>query len=96
MYDSRRTSVPLWVAEARRGCSNHPPGLYAFRSDFGERTGRDTRGPQHYFTMRVDQEFLDAVEELRRLQTPIPTKADAIREAVMETLKRAKAGKRAR
>jgi hypothetical protein len=47
------------------------------------------------FTMRVDQEFLDAVEELRRLQTPIPTKADAIREAVMEALKRAKArGKR--
>jgi len=46
------------------------------------------------FTMRVDQEFLDAVEELRRLQTPIPTKADAIRAAVMEALKRAKAKKR--
>jgi hypothetical protein len=29
-------------------------------------------------------ENLDAVEELRRLQTPIPTKADVIREAVME------------
>ena len=42
------------------------------------------------FTMQVDQEFLDAVEELRRQQTPIPTKADAIREAV-EALKRAKA-----
>jgi hypothetical protein len=46
--------------------------------------------------MRVDQQFLDAVKELRRLQTPIPTKADAIREAVMETLNRAKAGKHAR
>ena len=46
------------------------------------------------FTMRVDQEFLDAVEELRRLQSPIPTKADAIRAAVMEALKRARAKKR--
>jgi hypothetical protein len=47
------------------------------------------------FAMRVDQEFLDAVEELRRLQTPIPTKSDVIREAVMDALKRAKAkGKR--
>jgi hypothetical protein len=46
------------------------------------------------FTMRVDQEFLDAVEELRGLQRPIPTKADAIREAVMEALKRAKAKRR--
>ena len=46
------------------------------------------------FTMRVDQEFLDAVDELRRLQSPIPTKADAIRAAVMEALKRAK-GKKA-
>jgi hypothetical protein len=40
--------------------------------------------------MRVDQEVLDAIEELRRLQTPIPTKAEAIREAVMEALERAK------
>jgi Arc/MetJ-type ribon-helix-helix transcriptional regulator len=47
------------------------------------------------FAMRVDQEFLDAVEELRGLQRPIPTKSDVIREAVMEALKRAKAkGKR--
>jgi hypothetical protein len=43
------------------------------------------------FTMRADQEFLDAVEELRRLQSPIPTKADVIRAAVMDALKRAKA-----
>jgi hypothetical protein len=54
------------------GARTTRPGFTAFRSDFGERTGRDTRGPQHYFTMRVDQEFLDDVEELRRLQTPIP------------------------
>jgi hypothetical protein len=46
------------------------------------------------FTMRVDQEFIDAVEELRRLQSPIPTKADAIRAAVMEALKRARAKRR--
>jgi hypothetical protein len=46
------------------------------------------------FTMRVDQEFLDALEELRRLRTPIPGKADVIRELVMEALKRAKAKKR--
>jgi hypothetical protein len=43
------------------------------------------------FTIRVDQEFLDAVEELRELQRPIPTKSNVVREAVMEALKRAKA-----
>ena len=43
------------------------------------------------FTMRVDQGFLDAVDELRRLQTPIPSKSTVIREAVMEALHRAKA-----
>jgi len=50
------------------------------------------------FTMRVDPEFLRAVEELRRftvlsssVDEPIPTKSDVIREAVMEALKRAKA-----
>jgi hypothetical protein len=46
------------------------------------------------FTMRTDREFLDAVEELRRLQTPIPSKSDAIRAAVMEALKLAKSKKR--
>jgi len=54
------------------------------------------------FTMRADQEFLKAVEELRRFTVlsssadePIPTKSDVVREAVMEALKRAKAkGKR--
>ena len=43
------------------------------------------------FAMRVDQEFLDAVEELRGLQRPIPTKSDVIRETVVEALRRAKA-----
>ena len=43
------------------------------------------------FTIRVDQEFLDAVEELRELQRSIPTKSNVVREAVMEALKRAKA-----
>jgi hypothetical protein len=46
------------------------------------------------FTMRVDQEFLDAVEELRRLQSPIPTKSDVIREAVLEARKAKARGKR--
>ena len=36
------------------------------------------------FTIRVDQEFLDAVEELRRLQDPIPSKSDVIRDLVMD------------
>jgi hypothetical protein len=45
--------------------------------------------------MRVDQGFPDAVEELRRLQTPIPTKADAIRAAVMKALNRVKAKSKA-
>jgi hypothetical protein len=35
----------------------------------------------------ADLEFLDAAEELRQLQTPIPSKAGAIREAVMEAIK---------
>ena len=43
------------------------------------------------FMMRVDQEFLDAVEQLRRLQDPIPSKSDVIRELVMDAAKRAKA-----
>jgi hypothetical protein len=51
------------------------------------------------FTMRADGEFLDAVEELRRLETvaavkagaeQLPSKSDVVREAVMEALKRAK------
>ena len=96
MFDSRRTSVPLWVAEARRGCSNHPPGLYRLPIRFWGKDGPRYAWPAALLHHAVDQEFLDDVEELRRLQTPIPTKADAIREAVMETLKRAKAGKRAR
>ena len=44
--------------------------------------------------MRTDQEFLDAVEQLRRLQTPIPSKSDVIRAAVIEALKQAKSKKR--
>jgi hypothetical protein len=51
---------------------------------------REPRQIDDRLPMRADQEFLDAVEELRQLQTPIPTKADVIREAVMEALKRAK------
>jgi hypothetical protein len=46
------------------------------------------------FTMRVDEEFLDALEQLRKLESPIPTKSDAIRAAVMEVLAARKARKR--
>jgi hypothetical protein len=45
--------------------------------------------------VRVDRGFLDAVDELRRLRTPISSKSNVIREVVMEALKRAKVkGKR--
>lgn len=40
--------------------------------------------------LRVDQAFLDAVEEIRGRQRPIPSKAEVIREAVMATLHRAR------
>jgi len=44
------------------------------------------------FTIRVDEEFLKAVEELRRLQDdPIPSKSKLIRDLVTEALKRARA-----
>jgi hypothetical protein len=41
--------------------------------------------------MRVDQEFMDAVDELRAMQKPIPTKAEVIRMAVIEVLTTRKA-----
>lgn len=61
--------------------------------------GEGLGGPIRRGTTDLDvsklQEYLDAVEELRGLQRPIPTKSDVIRELVMEALKRAKAkGKR--
>ena len=43
------------------------------------------------FTIRVDQKFLDELEELRGLQRPIPSKSEVIRSLVSEALKRAKA-----
>ncbi len=38
--------------------------------------------------MRVDDEFIAAVLELQRLSEDVPTKSDAIRRAVLETLDR--------
>jgi hypothetical protein len=38
------------------------------------------------FELRVDEEFLAAVNELRRLDEDLPTKAEAIRRAVMFAL----------
>ena len=40
------------------------------------------------FTLRVDDEFLDAIERVRELMRPIPSKSDAIRAALMEKLDR--------
>lgn len=39
-------------------------------------------------TYRVDQAFVDAVEELRTLIRPIPTKSDVVRNAVFQMLER--------
>lgn len=44
------------------------------------------------FHLRVDQEFMDALRELCRLEDK--SKSDVIRELVMEALGRAKARKR--
>lgn len=35
-------------------------------------------------TIRVDQAFIDACEELRRAKAPLPTRAEVVREAVMQ------------
>lgn len=35
-------------------------------------------------TYRVDQEFVDAVEEIRARQRPVPPASDVIRRAVLE------------
>jgi hypothetical protein len=40
------------------------------------------------FNMRVDQAFDDAVDELRLLMRPIPSKSDAVRAAVFSELSR--------
>lgn len=40
--------------------------------------------------MRADDAFFDALDELRRLMDPVPTKSDAIRAAVMSELERRK------
>jgi metal-responsive CopG/Arc/MetJ family transcriptional regulator len=42
------------------------------------------------FTMRVDDDFLATVDELRRLSDPIPTRSDAIRMAVIDALRTAR------
>ena len=39
-------------------------------------------------TMRVDQEFLDLLDDLRRKGSPIPSRAEVIREAVEDMAKR--------
>jgi hypothetical protein len=39
-------------------------------------------------TIRIDGEFIEALDELRALLRPVPSKSDAIRRAVFEMLKR--------
>jgi regulatory protein YycI of two-component signal transduction system YycFG len=49
--------------------------------------------PEKYPVKKVigfDQEMLDAIDEWRRQQTPIPTVSDAIRELVWQGLKEGK------
>lgn len=43
--------------------------------------------------MRADDDFFDAVEEMRTLMHPIPSKADAVRAAVFNELARLRASK---
>lgn len=45
-------------------------------------------------TYRVDEEFVEAVDELRTLIRPVPTASDVVRRAVLEMLERER--KRAR
>lgn len=40
------------------------------------------------FTFRTDAEFLDALDELRSLLKPVPSKSDALRQAVFHELRR--------
>lgn len=40
------------------------------------------------FTFRTDAEFLDALDELRSLLKPVPSKSDALRQAVFHELQR--------
>lgn len=40
--------------------------------------------------IRVDQEFLDAVDDIRAMTRPVPNLSEAIRDAVIETRNRLK------
>lgn len=40
------------------------------------------------FTLRVDDQFMREIDELRSMLDPIPSKADTLRYAVRETLRR--------
>jgi Arc/MetJ family transcription regulator len=55
-------------------------------------TARLTRTRQ----IRVDDEFEQAVDELRRLSTPVATVSEVIRQAVFEALERGRAAGRRR
>lgn len=43
------------------------------------------------FNIRVDQDFLDAVEVLRREQSPLPSKAEIVRSLVIDAARAVKA-----
>jgi hypothetical protein len=46
--------------------------------------------------IRTDEEFEQAIDELRRLSTPVASISTVIRQAVLEALERARAAKGAR
>ena len=58
--------------------------------------GMANQNPLKYhrpFHMRVDDEFYDAIKELRRLDDELPSQADVVRNAVFEKRDRVRAQK---
>lgn len=45
------------------------------------------------FTMRTDEEFLEALDAIRELERPVPSRADMLRKLVFEAHRKAKAKK---
>lgn len=45
------------------------------------------------FTMRTDDDFLDALDEVREGEKPVPSRADMLRRLVFEAQRKARARK---
>lgn len=58
----------------------------------------NTRPNQHseHIHLRADAELIEAVEELRALQRPVPSKSDAVRAAIFNELERLRAKRKAK